>query len=332
MIVLVGDIGGTNIRLGLIRLDGDNTTLTLLDEQRFSSKAFPSLGDAVEAYVAKAHASIDAAGFGVAAPIQDGECRGPNLPWAFSERELSAAARVSHVTLVNDFAALGTGIPFVPASGLLTLQAGISVPRGPIALIGAGTGLGEGFLTWNNERYVAHASEGGHVTFAPRTEREWAIAQYLQAQFGHVSYERILSGYGLVSLYHYFIDVERFSESEHVRTAMQQSDPAAAITRAALDGTDAACVETVELFLHIYGAQAGNLALTVLPTGGVYVAGGIAAHLTERLQNGVFLQAFHDKGRMSAVLHDIPVHVVVSQTAALYGAAVLAVNPSSGVA
>lgn len=332
MIVLAGDIGGTNIRLALVRFDAENTFPQLIDERRFASASVSSLGSAIRSYLQVTKAQIDAAGFGVAAPINAGECRGPNLPWSFNAKELATAAALPRTTLVNDFTALGAGIPYIPASELLTLQQGNPIHHGPIALIGAGTGLGEGFLTWNGNRYMAHASEGGHVTFASRTEREWNLSRYLSTQFGHVSYERVVSGAGLQAIYRYFIDVEQFPESDSVIAAMRHHDPAAIITQHATADSDAACVAAVELFLTVYGAQAGNLALTTLATGGVYVAGGIIAHMKERLQTGSFLQAFCNKGRMHTVLQDIPVHVIISSTAALFGAAVLALNPSNGVA
>ena len=322
MIVLVGDVGGTNTRLALAEIVDDRPRI--IHEQRLSSTAIPSLGDAIRRYLQANTTPISAAGFGVAAPISAGECAGPNLPWSFSAAELADATGLLTVTLVNDFSALGAGIPFTAAQDLLTLQLGKAVRRGPLAVIGAGTGLGEGFLMWDQNHYTVRASEGGHGTFAPQTEREWKLCQYLQSRFGHVSAERILSGAGLYAVYRFLADVEHHPESSAVAEEMQRSMPQAVITRHAENGTDALCGETVDLFLSIYGAQAGNLALTVLATGGVYIAGGVASYIQKRLQNGVFMQAFLHKGRMENMLTKIPVHLVTSPHTALWGAAALA--------
>jgi glucokinase len=226
--------------------------------------------------------------------------------------------------LVNDFSALGAGIPYLSTEELLTLQTGVPMQDGPLALIGAGTGLGEAFLTWNGQYYTVHPSEGGHSSFAPQTTREWQLYSYLRSRFDHVSAERILSGSGLYAVYCFLVDIEQFSESQTVATEMQHEVPEAVITRHAVQQSDHVCIEAVNFFMDVYGAQAGNLALTVLATGGVYIAGGVALHIAKCLQNGRFIQAFSQKGRMRDMLTNIPVHVITSQQTALLGATVLA--------
>jgi glucokinase len=328
VIVLAGDVGGTNIRLALLNVDRKQPHI--IDEYRCATASVSSLEDAVRAYLHTCTHTIDAAGFGVAAPVAAqapvSAYHGPNLPWTVNNSALSAATGLSRVTVVNDFVALGAGIPYLQPTEVLTLHSGAPVRHGPIAVIGAGTGLGEGFLTWNGQRYVVHPSEGGHTTFAPQTALEWRLSTYLHTLFPHVSYERIVSGGGLSLLYQFLVDSEGKIASKSVTAAMQQDDPAAVITRFAANNQDSTCVDTVDLFMTVFGSAAGNLALTVLPTGGVYLAGGVVTHIAKRLQNGQFTRAFMQKGRLQSVLDNFPIHVVRSPHVALVGAGMLATH------
>lgn len=332
MIILAGDIGGTNIRLALVHYT--NARPRIITKFLACTRSVPSLEMAIEQFLANAQTAVDAAAFGVAAPITEGILRGPNLPWPIDPRKFADAARIPFVTLINDFTALGAGIPHLQPEDFHTLQPGNPHSTGTIAVIGAGTGLGQCYLTWNGQQYIVHPSEGGHSSFAPNDDRERQLSAYLSTRYGHVSYERILSGRGLESIYRYLIDVEQFPESQDVGVAMQSEDPAAVITKHATRSKDAACATTVALFAKVYGSQAGNFALTVLPTHGVYIAGGIAKHILPQLGDGSFISAFLAKGRMTSVLGEIPVHVILSEDVALLGAAAFAasVNPSSEAA
>jgi glucokinase len=208
-------------------------------------------------------------------------------------------------------------------SDLVPLQEAAPVPRGVMALIGAGTGLGQALLMWDGTRYRAFASEGGHATFAPRTEQEWALHNALARDHEHVSYERVVSGPGIENIYRFLAAADGAVEDAAVAAALEAEGPVA-ISRYALEGSDPLCVAAIDMFLAAYGAQAGNLALHVLATGGVYLVGGIARAMATRLRDGIFITAFRDKGRMGELLRRIPVNVVVNEHVGLIGAAVAA--------
>ena len=322
MKVLAGDIGGTNARLALVEVS--DTALPILHERRYPSGSAPGLAPIVRRYLAEAGMAPERACFGIAGPVVDGECRTPNLPWTVSARALAADIGIPRTTIINDFDAAGYGLGRLGPADLVTLQPGAPVEHGTIALIGAGTGLGEGFLTWDGARYRVHASEGGHVNFAARDAVEWGLRGALLDEFGHVSYERLLSGAGLARLYSYLAATGFAAELPEVRQEMQQDDPAAAVSRHGLAGDDPLSVKALDIFVSVYGSQAGNLALTVLATGGVYIAGGIAPRIAAKLRDGTFLAAFRSKGRLSDLAARIPVHLIVSPDVGLLGAAVAA--------
>ena len=322
MKVLAGDIGGTNARFGLV--DVTATTTRIVHERRYPSGSAPGLAPLVRRYLAEAQGAPDRACFGIAGPVVDGECRTPNLPWTVSERALAADTGIAHCTVINDFDAAGYGIGRLAPSDLVTLQAGTPVEHGTIALIGAGTGLGEGYLTWDGSRYRVHASEGGHVNFAARDAVEWGLRNVLLDEFGHVSYERVLSGSGLARIYRYLAITGYAPERPEAPAEMESEDPAAVVTRHALAGDDALAVKALDIFVSVYGSQAGNLALTLLATGGVYVAGGIAPRIVPKLRDGSFVAAFCRKGRLSDVAARFPVYVVLSPDVGLLGAAAAA--------
>ncbi len=323
-LVLAGDVGGTNVRLAVVELDGRHASIVARWQGR--SKSLISLEAAVESFLRDAAVTVTAAGFGVAGPVEANESVGTNIPLRFSSRELAGAVSLQSALVINDFQALGAGLQYASASHLATVQAGDCDPRGTIALIGAGTGLGEAFLTWNGTGYGVNASEGGHVTFAPRDELEWGFREYLSSRYGHVSCERVLSGQGLVALYKYLIDTNLAHPGERVAVEMDATDPAAVITRHANDGSDPGCIKAVQLFASMYGAQAGNLALTTLAKGGLYIGGGIAPRITQYLTDGAFIRAMSAKGRLGATIENIPVHIVMSDDVALFGAAIAAVK------
>jgi glucokinase len=322
MMVLAGDVGGTNARLALVELDGGNARI--VRQSRYPSGEFQGLAPIVSRFCQEAANHPDRACFGVACPVVGDDCTAPNLPWTINARKLAAEIGIPRTWIVNDFVAVGYGIELLGPSDLATLQEGSPTPHGPIALIGAGTGLGQGFLTWEEDRYQVLPSEGGHGDFAPRGKLQTGLLQFLGQQFDRVSWERVLSGPGLVNAYRYLLASAVAPEQATVRAEMGKEDPAMVISRHALARTDCLSDRALDLFCEVLGAQAGNLALTVVSTGGVYLAGGIAPRIVDRLKSGPFLAAFRDKGRMSELLSRIPVHVILNPNVALLGAAAVA--------
>jgi glucokinase len=322
VIVLGGDVGGTNARLAAVELDG--RTARIVREQKYRSRDYPGLAPIVHRFFEEGGDRPDRACFGIACPVVGDDCTAPNLPWTINARQLAAEIEIPRTTIINDFVAVGYGIESLGPSDLATLQEGKLEPQGPIALIGAGTGLGQGFLLWERDHYRVLASEGGHGDFAPRGALQVGLLEFLGREFDRVSWERLLSGPGMVNTYRYLLASAVAPEQATVRTEMGQEDPAAVIARHALAGTDCLSDRALDLFCEILGAQAGNLALTVVATGGVYLAGGIAPRIVERLRSGPFLKAFRDKGRLSELLSRIPVHVIMNPNVALLGAAAVA--------
>jgi len=322
VIVLGGDVGGTNARLALVELDG--RAARIARERKYPSREYPGLAPIVRHFCEEAATRPDRACFGIACPVVGDDCTAPNLPWTTNTRRLAADIEIPRTSIINDFVAVGYGIESLGPSDLATLQEGRPVAQGPIALIGAGTGLGQGFLLWERDHYRVLASEGGHGDFAPRGALQAGLLQFLERQFGRVSWERLLSGPGMVNTYRYLLASAVAAEQATVRTEMEREDPAAVIARHALAGTDRLSDQALDLFCEMLGAQAGNLALTVVATGGVYLAGGIAPRIVERLRSGPFLTAFRDKGRLSELLSRIPVHVIMNPNVALLGAGAVA--------
>ncbi|MFB3908077.1 MAG: glucokinase [Candidatus Eisenbacteria bacterium] len=319
MRILAGDVGGTKALLSIFEWEGGR--LRTLREERYPSAEVEGLHTLVELFCGEDLCTIDRACFGVPGPVLDGEVRAVNLPWNISARQVAERTRIGAVVLINDFEAVGYGLEALEPHDLLVLQEGRHAPRRPAALIGAGTGLGEAFLLWIGDRRIVYPTEGGHTDFAPRNELECRLLLYLARRFGHVSYERVLSGPGLVNLYRFLVDEGIEGRSIDVEREMQREDPAAVISARAIDRADPACERALDLFLSIYGAEAGNLALKVLASGGVYVAGGIAPRITTAFAAGTFLAAFRDKGRHDPLMEEIPVRVVRNVRVGLLGAA-----------
>jgi glucokinase len=322
VIVLAGDVGGTNARIAIVEMD--RRTARIVRERRYPSRDYPGLAPIVRRFCEEEATRPDRACFGIACPLVGDDCTAPNLPWTINGRALAAEIGISRTRIINDFVAVGYGIELLGPSDLVTLQEGRPEPQGPIALIGAGTGLGQGFLLWEGDHYRVLPSEGGHGDYAPRGKLQAGLLQFLDRQFDRVSWERLLSGPGLVNTYRYLHASAAAPEQATVRAEMEKEDPAAVIARHALARTDCLSDRALDLFCEIFGAQAGNLALTVVATGGVYLAGGIAPRIVERLKSGPFLTAFRDKGRLSELLARIPVHVIMNPNGALLGAAAVA--------
>jgi glucokinase len=326
--ILAGDVGGTKAALALF--DPGSGDLTMVREAALPSHEFPSLEAVVARFLAMGDKQpIDVACFGVPGPVVDGRSVTTNLPWELDEGRLARAIGVSRVKLVNDLEAAGYGVLGLPATRLATLQAG-SPRAGNRVLIAAGTGLGEALLVWDGHRYTVVASEGGHADFAPRTESEVALLRFLMREFGHVSYERVLSGPGLHNTYRFLREESARPTPEWLEARLSAGDPAAVISEVALAGGDPVCVEALELFVSVYGAEAGNLALKALATGGVYIGGGIAPKIRPKLEDGRFVTAFRDKGRFERLMVSIPVLLVLEPLAPLLGAARIARDLAAG--
>jgi glucokinase len=318
MLVMAGDIGGTSTRLAYF--ETANSRLRPLVEKRFPSREAGSLESIVGRFVAEHGLKAEQACFGIAGPVREGRVRTPNLPWSVDAAALARTLRLRSVQLINDLHANAFGIDLLGSEDLAVLNQGEPDPTGPIAVISAGTGLGEAMAYWDGTAHRPLPSEGGHADFAPRNELEKELFLFLRAEHGRVSIERVVSGPGLQNIYRFFRDAHHLPETPAVVEAMHQGDPSAAITRAALSGACGLCSRVLDLFVSIYGAEAGNVALRSLATGGVYLGGGIAPKIIERLKDPGFMLAFTAKGRLTTLLEKIPVLVILNDRTALLGA------------
>ncbi|MBD2345979.1 glucokinase [Anabaena subtropica] len=337
-LLLAGDIGGTKTILRLVEIS-DSSGLQSIYEESYHSGDFPDLVPMVQQFLAKANvpSTPEKACFAIAGPVVNNTAKLTNLVWFLDTERLAQELGIPLISLINDFAAVGYGIFGLSKKDLLTLQVGKNKPEAPIAIIGAGTGLGQGFLIKQGNHYQVFPSEGGHADFAPRNELEFQLLKYLldKHDIQRVSVERVVSGQGIVAIYQFLRDRKLGTESPEiaqvVRTWEQQAgqsektvDPGAAIGKAALEGSDRLSEQTLQLFIDAYGAEAGNLALKLLPYGGLYIAGGIAPKILPLIENSNFLLNFSQKGRMRPLLAEIPVHIILNQQVGLIGAALCA--------
>ena len=315
--LLAADIGGTNARIALFDAAG-RTPLVVETYATAASDGVPGL---LDEFLTAQRARVTGACVAVAGTVRDGRVDGINLPWPVDEREIALALGLRTVVLVNDLAANARGIASLERNDLLPLNAGDPAAAGNRVVVSAGTGLGEAALVWNGDGFEVVAGEGGHTDFAPRSETEIELLRYLVAEYGHVSYERVCSGLGLVNIY-------RFLRDSGVRSGWYRSEPNAPSPAAivAEAKADPLCLSAraLELFASIYGARAGNVALSFMATGGVYLGGGIAPKVADTLAAGAFVRAFVAKGRFTTLLARIPVFVVLNDQAALLGAAAIA--------
>ena len=319
--LLVGDIGGTKTSLAII--SPETGPRRALAEATFASVDYPSFETLVREFLGKVDLPVSRACFGVAGPVVEGRAKITNLPWIMDEAQLREVLDLASVHLLNDLEAIAHAVPFLEPTDLETLNTGRPVPGGAIAVIAPGTGLGEAFLIWDGSRYRAHASEGGHADFAPNNPLEIGLLRYLQERFGHVSYERVCSGQGLPSIYSYLRDSGYAEEPAWLAEQMALADdPTPVIVSAALNRESSCqlCVAALNTFVSILAAEAGNLALKVLATGGLYLAGGIPPRILPALRGGRFMELFQRKGRMSDLLAQVPLHVIVNSKVALLGA------------
>lgn len=319
--LLAGDIGGTKTNLAII--DPAGGVGKTVAEATFPSGRYPSLESIVQQFLNQTGIEVHRASFGVAGPVVGGRATITNLPWVMDEHNLQRAFDLEAVYLLNDLVSIAYAVPHLEGRDLHVLNEGRPEPGGAIAVLAPGTGLGEAFLTWEGTRFSAHPSEGGHADFAPVNKLQIKLLRYLHDRFDHVSYERICSGMGLPNIYRFFKDTDAYEEPEWLAERLASaSDLTPVIVTAAFDEERPCplCQATLEMFVAILGAEAGNLALKVLSTGGVYLAGGIPPRILLALERESFMDAFLRKGRLSHLLAPMPVRVVLNSKAALLGA------------
>ncbi len=319
--ILAGDVGGTKVHLALYDfIDGK---LEPSRDERYAAKDYSGLEEIVREFLRAE--KVTAACFGVPGPVRDGRLRLTNLPWTLDSRELSVNLDITHVFLINDLEANGYGVDELSADQIYTLSEGDTSQIGNRALIAAGTGLGEGLLIWDGRSHTPYPSEGGHADYAPRNEDEIDLLRFLKQKYnGRISQERVVSGPGLTNIYEFLREVRGVNEPAKLARRMATEDPNAVITELAMAAKSEICEKALDMFVSAYGAEAGNLALKLLSVGGVYIGGGIAPRILEKLKDGRFMKAFTDKGRLSQLLINMPVRVILEPRAALLGAAAYA--------
>lgn len=323
-LILGGDVGGTKAYLGLFRVDGD--ALDPLAVKRYVSADFPGAAELLGGFLEECGERPDRVVIGVPGPVRHTPVKPVNLPWTIDPSQIARALGVGRVALLNDLEATAYGTLALTPEDVVQINEGVADPTGAMAIIAAGTGLGEAGLAWAGGRYVAVPSEGGHASFAPGTDQEADLWRWLFLRHGHVSWERVVSGMGLVNIYEFLRDSDQGygldDEPDWLREQLEEQGGRARIISAAAKEHDVPlAVHALQLFVSLYGAEAGNLALKMLATGGVYLGGGIAPQIIDNLTDGTFMDAFSEKGRVSDVLRRIPVHIIKNDKTALLGAA-----------
>ena len=320
--ILAGDVGGTKVHLALY--DFVDGRLKHVREERFPAREYSGLEAIVKEFLGADE--VTAACFGVPGPVRDGRLRLTNLPWTLDSRELTISLSIPHVFLINDLEANGYGVAELTSDQIHTLSEGDTSQIGNRALIAAGTGLGEGLLIWNGHTHVPFPSEGGHADYSPRNEDEIDLLRFLKQKYnGRISWERVVSGMGMTNIYEFLREVRGMEEPAWLAAEIAAAaDPNSVITETGLAAKAEICERTLDMFVSAYGAEAGNLALKVLSVGGLYIGGGIGPRIIEKLKDGTFLKAFTDKGRLSQLLINMPVRVILESRAAVLGAAAYA--------
>jgi glucokinase len=318
--ILAGDIGGTKTLLGIFERTGTRPSRSSVRE--FSTPEFKNLSAVIRAFVADAGArkgTIDAAAFGVAGPVLGAVAELTNVDFTIDANAVGRDFDIPHVRLVNDLVALAYSVPLLEGDEIETLQDGHADPQGNMAVIAAGTGLGQALLHRVGERLIPSPTEGGHADWAPRNDRDVTVLRGLTARYGRAEVEYVISGIGIANLH-------RITHEQPCPfvTDIESPEVPALTTKAAMDGTCPGCMEALDVFISAYGAEAGNLALRSLATGGVFVGGGIAPKILPALKDGRFLHAFQEKGAFKDLVSRIPVRVILNSDAALLGAAVAA--------
>ncbi|HVO66632.1 MAG TPA: glucokinase [Syntrophales bacterium] len=321
-LLLAGDIGATKTHLGIF--SREKGVRLPLAEADFVSAQYPDLTTIAKEFLKGINITADAACFGVAGPVVEGVARVTNLPWTLDEKQMRQELQLSSVRLLNDLEAIACAVPLLEPEDLFTLNKGRQVPGGNMAIIAPGTGLGEAFLTWDGSRYRGYASEGGHADFAPTAKLQEELLSYLQERLCHVSYESVCSGLGILNIYYFLREKCYSKEPSWLSNKLAEAkDPVPVIVSAALDHeiTCDLCAITLNLFASILGAEAGNLALKVLATNGIYIGGGIPRRILPYLENGQFIKSFLNKGRMTDLVSQMPVFVILNPKVALIGVA-----------
>lgn len=321
--LLAGDIGGTKTHLAIFSPDGGPRQP--LKDQIFPSGQYPNLETMVREFMAGSGIAVERAAFGVAGPIVEDEARITNLPWVIRASRLREVLEIPEIELLNDLQGIAYAVPHLQPDELHTLNDGDPHPQAPIGVLAPGTGLGQAYLTWDGTRYRAHASEGGHTDFGPTDMQEMGLLRYMLQRYDHVSYEKVCSGLGIRNLYAYLKDSGYAPEPPWLAQQLATvSDQTPIIVQAALQHEEQPCelaVATLRMFVSILGAQAGNLALMLLCSGGLYLGGGIPRRIVPWLEHKYFMQSFLNKGRFGTVLIRTPVHVIMARQAALLGVA-----------
>ncbi len=323
--ILACDVGGTSTRVALFEPVADRAVM--VGSETVRSAQYPSLAAIVEAFRSRHPDALTAACFGVAGPVSEGRCLTTNLPWHVEVRQLQTVLGASRVTLINDLVANAWGIDWLTANDVVSLHAGQPDATGNRAVISPGTGLGEAGMICVDGRYRPFASEGGHAEFGPRSDTQFDLARYLERRFGRVSYENVLSGPGLVNIYTFLRNSARADEPEWFAEALKQTDPAARISEAALNDELPICVDAMRIFLKIFGAEAGNLSLKLMATGGIWLGGGIVPKIMPLIvSTPYFMEGFTAKGKLSHIVEKIPIMAIRNQQTALLGAARFAIH------
>jgi|AGTN01.1.fsa_nt_gi glucokinase, proteobacterial type len=320
--ILAGDIGGTKTHLGIFQMQGRD--LKEVSEEIFASQEFDGLESVIDTFKSRHKLDVNHACFSIAGPVIDNTVKTTNLPWTVDARKIASKFDFEKVWLINDLEANAHGITHLRDEEFVVLHEGVAGQLGNACVVSAGTGLGEAGMFWNGDGYIPFACEGGHTDFAPRNDEEIELFKYLRRDMAHqhVSYERVLSGMGLHNIYSFLRDTKRFDEPEWLANALASSDDqASTISHFALEGKSELCEKALDMFVDIYGAEAGNAALKFMAFGGVFIGGGIAPKIIEKMKSSTFLDAFLRKGRMKGLLERMPIKVISNSRTALLGAA-----------
>jgi len=319
--ILAGDIGATRTRLAAFQTE--NNKLELVVENTYKSQEHGGIQEIISGFVKAEGIPVHSACFGVAGPVRGGKSKISNLPWTIDSRQLAAQLKLEWIGLINDLEAYAYGIDALESKDFVTLSDGLGEDaEGNRVVISARTGLGVAGLYWDGFRHHPFPCEGGHADFAPNSDLEAELAQYLRKKFHHVSCERILSGPGIRNIYDFLRDSGKAEEPTWLQNRMSEApDPPALISQLALENKAAICDQTLNIFVSVYGSETGNCALNFLATGGVFIGGSIAAKIVPRMQHSVFMESFLDKGRMRALLADIPVKIILNDNCGITGAA-----------
>jgi len=317
--ILAGDIGGTKTNLGIFKRGARRPLLKIL--KTYPSGKYPDVESILAGFLKECPVSVQWACFGIAGPVHRGRCSVTNLPWEVSEGRLKNRFKFRHIQLINDLTATAFAIPCLKRGDLHVVNRGKAQKDGNLALIAPGTGLGESIVVREKGTYIPNPSEGGHVDFAPQNKKEVGLWRHLEVKYGHVSLERILTGQGLVDIHSFLVGSGYYKETGYIVKRMKDADPAAVISDEAINGRARSCSAALDMFVSILGGAAGNLALTGLTTGGVYIAGGIPPRILPKLKDRALMSSFTAKGRFKGLLEKMPVYVILNDKAALIGAA-----------